>query len=163
MICTHTHTLHILSLFIFLSIHMIYLIQQIAQNVSPRSFLLSTFSISLCTRTVQSGFVPHVTFLVQKTSGRNGKMWKGENSGATRFLQSAVYYPSLFLSLTKTSSPSGKSYTYTHTHTLHILSLFSFSLSLHIYIIFTHTHTTYTISLPLGTSCLHRDIRPQLA
>ena len=35
-------------------------IQQIAQNVLPRSFLLSTFSISLCTRTVQSGFVPHV-------------------------------------------------------------------------------------------------------
>jgi hypothetical protein len=26
-----------------------------------------------------------------KTSGRNGKMWKGENSGATRFLQPAVF------------------------------------------------------------------------
>jgi hypothetical protein len=27
-----------------------------------------------------------------KTSGRNGKMWKVENSGATRFLQPAVYW-----------------------------------------------------------------------
>jgi hypothetical protein len=33
------------------------------------------FFHSLCTRTVQSGFVPHVTFLVQKL-GRKRKKWK---------------------------------------------------------------------------------------
>ncbi len=34
-----------------------------------------------------------------KTFGRNGKMWKGENSGATRFQQSAVPPRILFFSL----------------------------------------------------------------
>jgi hypothetical protein len=56
-------------------------LQQIAQNVTPRSFLLSTFSISLCTRTVQSGFVPHVTFLVQKLLGEMEKCGKEKTPG----------------------------------------------------------------------------------
>ena len=40
-------------------------VQQVSWKVSPRSFLLSNFSQKFCTRTAQSGFVPHLTFLVQ--------------------------------------------------------------------------------------------------
>jgi hypothetical protein len=52
-----------------------------AQNVSPLSFLLSTFSISLCTRMVQSAFVPHVTFQVQKLLGEMEKCGKAKTPG----------------------------------------------------------------------------------
>jgi hypothetical protein len=56
-------------------------LQRIAGNVSPQSFLFSTLSISLCTWTVQSGFVPHVTFLVQKLLGEMEKCGKEKTSG----------------------------------------------------------------------------------
>jgi len=39
------------------------------------------FSISLCTRTVQSGFLPHVTFLVQKLLGKWKKSGKEKTPG----------------------------------------------------------------------------------
>ncbi len=51
-------------------------LQRVTGNVSTRSFLFSTFSISLCTWTVQSGSVPHVTFLVQKLLGEMEKCGK---------------------------------------------------------------------------------------
>jgi hypothetical protein len=57
------------------------MLQRIAGNVSPQTFLFPTFSISLCTWTVQSGFVPHVTFLVQKLLGEMEKCGKGKTSG----------------------------------------------------------------------------------
>ena len=67
-------------------------IQRVAGNVSPRSFLFSTFSISLCTWTVQSGFVPHVTSLVQKLLGEMEKCGKSKSPGRHVSCNLLYYY-----------------------------------------------------------------------
>jgi len=60
--------------------------------LSPRSFFLFTFSISLCTRTVTKLVCTARDVPGTKTSGRNGKMWKGENPTVFSVVFSAMVY-----------------------------------------------------------------------
>ncbi len=51
------------------------------KRVTPGVFSFPLFPGSLCTRTVQSGFVPHLTFLVQKLLGEMEKSGKEKTPG----------------------------------------------------------------------------------
>ena len=65
--------------------------REIAKNVSPRSFLLSTFFHFSQKFLYQERHVRYKPTLYRPWYKEKWKKWKGGNSGVTRFVQSVVY------------------------------------------------------------------------